>query len=152
MVLSTIKKLLSPGDGSGEKDEFTAADVKGSVTGRSFSYEGRDEYEYRHYTRAVGDINQLVENEEYSTAAKLLEWCLDYAEAEAREEQKGYGIGVVPPWYYEKLADLRKETDCVESEKEVLERYLETAESLEFKPRKKLVDRLEELEKNQEEV
>lgn len=96
------------------------------------------EFPYPHHTDAGEAARRHRRRGQSDRAEALLEWCLDYAEAEARAE---YFMDV-PPAHYEALADLYLESDRTAAAVAVLERYVEFVESIGGRPRSRMLDRL----------
>lgn len=131
-----LKRLLG---GSTETVESATA---GSVsTGADWTWDRADEYPYDHYTDAIEDIKQLKREQRHDDVIDLLEWCIDYTEAEA--EADGPVADEPAPAYYRHLTIVLRKDDSYNDEVAVLERYVSWFDDHGGQSRDELVDRLD---------
>ena len=102
-------------------------------------WERASEHPYAHHSEAAAAAEHHRDTGSHERAEALLEWCLDFAEAEARAE---YFVDV-PPAHYEALADLYRDAGRDASAVAVLERYVEFVGGIGGTPRARMVERLE---------
>lgn len=130
-----IKRLL----GSSETVEpATASRVD---TGDDWIWDRADEYDYDHYTDAIEDIKQLKREQRHDYVIALLEWCIDYTEAEAAAD--GPVASEPAPAYYRHLAIVLRKDDRYADEVAVLERYTSWFDTHGGTPDEELVARLD---------
>lgn len=136
-MFDRIRSLLS-----GSSDDSTERDESIETTQRRdrWVWDRADKYPYKHYTEAVGEINQLKRDRDHEAAEELLLWCIDYTEAEAEHGRVG---GMVAPAYYRHLAIVYRKDDRYEDEVGILERYVEVSREHGNDPDDGLVERLE---------
>lgn len=131
-----LRRLL--GGSTSTKNPSTATRVE---TGRDWEWKRADEYAYNHYTDAVEDIKQLKRERRHEEVIKLLEWCIDYTEAEAESDGP---VGSEPaPAYYRHLGVVLRKEDRYDDEVALLEHYVSWFDDHGGTPREELVDRLE---------
>lgn len=131
-----FKRLFRGGTNAG------ASSTRPSVgAGRDWEWERAGEYEYDHYTDAVEEIKQLKREERHDEVIDLLEWCIDYTEAEA--EANGSVASEPAPAYYRHLGIVLRKENRYEDEVAVLECYVSWFDDYEGTPDEDLVDRLE---------
>lgn len=131
-----IKRLFGGGTDKG------ASSTGPSVgAGSDWKWERADEYEYDHYTDAVKDIKQHKREERHDEVIDLLEWCIDYTEAEA--EADGPVASEPAPAYYRHLGIVLRKEDRYDDEVAILERYVSWFDDHGGTPDEDLVDRLE---------
>lgn len=109
--------------------------------GRGWEWDRADEYDYAHYTEAVEDIKQLKREKRNEEVIDLLEWCIDYTEAEADAE--GPVASAPAPAYYHHLGIVLRKERRYDDEVALLEHYIRWFEEHGGEPREGLVDRLE---------
>lgn len=135
-MLKSLLRALGLGTGSIKSRESTSI-----PRGHVWEWERADEYKYDHYTDAVEDIKQLKREKRHEEAIELLEWCIDYTEAESEADGP---VGSTPaPAYYRHLGIVLRKEGRYEDEVTVLERYLSWFKNNDAEPREELVDRLE---------
>jgi hypothetical protein len=110
-------------------------------TGRDWAWDRADEYDYEHYTDAVEDIKQLKREKRHDEVIDLLDWCIDYTEAEA--EADGPVASAPAPAYCRHLGIVLRKEGRYDDEVALLEHYIRWFEEHGGEPRKGLVDRLE---------
>jgi len=130
-----LRRLL----GGGATTESSSVDRV--TTGRDWEWNRTGEYDYEHYTDAVEDIKQLKREERHDDVIDLLEWCIDYTEAEA--EADGPVASAPAPAYYRHLGIVLRKEGRYDDEVALLERYTDWFEEHGGEPRDELVDRLE---------
>jgi hypothetical protein len=141
MFRQLLKKFLGDDKNTGRNNEHRR--IESEREKRRPDFEHSDEYPYDHYTGAIEDIKQLKRERRHEEAEQLLQWCIDFTEAQARREHELDGQAIVAPWYYEHLAIVYRKDDRHSEEVAVLERYVETMKDLGGSPKGKLVERLE---------
>lgn len=130
-----LRRLL----GGSSTTESSSVD-RGTI-GRRWEWGRADEYEYEHYTDAVEDIEQLKREKRHDEVIDLLEWCIDYTEAEA--EADGPVSSAPAPAYYRHLAIVFRKEGRNDDEVALLERYIDWFEEHGGEPDDELLDRLE---------
>lgn len=122
-----LRKLLSSGTNTAKSE---AASFAG---GSDWEWQRGDEYEYEHYNDAMEDIKQLKREKKHEEVIELLEWCIDYTEAEAEADDIP---GSAPaPAYYRHLGIVLRKENQYEEEVAILVH--------DGQPREELLDRLE---------
>lgn len=111
------------------------------TTSRDWEWDRADEFDHDHYTDAVENIKQLKREKRHDEVVDLLEWCIDYTEAEA--EADGPVASAPAPAYYRHLGIVLRREGRYEDEVALLERYIGWFEEHGGEPRDELVDRLE---------
>lgn len=106
-------------------------------TRRDWEWDHADE----HHSDAVEDIKQLKREKRHDEVIDLLEWCIDYTEAEA--EADGPVASAPAPAYYRHLGIVLRKEGRFDDEVALLERYIDWFEEHGGEPREGLVDRLE---------
>lgn len=135
-MFRTILRLLRGGSNQSKSNSSTTV-----RTGPDWTWERANEFGYDHYTEAVDEIEQLKREKRHDEVIELLEWCIDFTEAEAEADQP---VASFPaPAYYRHLAIVLRKEDRYEDEVAVLERYVNWFEDHGEEPRDELVDRLE---------
>lgn len=120
-----------------ETDQADTSAAGGQRDG--WQFERADEEPYEHPTEAVDDIKALKRSGRHEEAEDLLDWCLDYTEAESRHKE-----GFAPaPAYYRHLAVIYRKDDRHQDEVAVLERYVDACEAVGVEPGDELVERLD---------
>lgn len=110
-------------------------------TRRDWEWDRADEHHYEHYTDAVEDIKQLKREKRHDEVIDLLEWCIDYTEAEA--EADGPVASASAPAYYRHLGIVLRKEGRYDDEVALLERYIDWFEEHGGEPRDELVERLD---------
>lgn len=111
------------------------------TTGRGWEWDRADEYDYEHYTDAVEDVKQLKREKRHDEVIVLLEWCIDYTEAEA--EAHGPVASEPAPAYYRHLGIVLRKEGRYDEEVALLQRYIDWFKENDGDPREELVDRLQ---------
>lgn len=125
--------------GRSNRNISRTSSAKGS--GQDWRWERADEYKYEHYTEAVDDIKQLKSEKRHREVIDLLQWCIEFTEAEA--EADGPVSDVPAPAYYRHLSIVLRKEDRYDDEVAVLEQYVNWFEDRDQEPRNELVERLE---------
>lgn len=97
-----------------------------------------DKYSYDRYNDATDDIEELKRKREHDKAEKLLLWCINFAEAEAKPNQRDH-----PRWYYKHLAIIYRKENRYDDELSILQRYVSFCNSMNIEPREEITNRLE---------
>jgi hypothetical protein len=95
-------------------------------------------YPYDSYSDATDKVRQLKRKGRHDEAEELLLWCINYAEAEAKPNQRDH-----PRWYYKHLAIIYRKDDRYKDEIEILQQYISFCRNMDIKPRQVMIDRLE---------
>lgn len=135
-MLRWLRRLL---DGGTTTTESTASHRV--TTGREWDWDRADEYEYAHYTDAVDDIKQLKRDRRHDEVIELLNWCIDYTEAEA--EADAPSSDAPAPAYYRHLGIVLRKEGRYNDEVALLEDYFLSFEQHGGTSDEGLVDRLE---------
>lgn len=135
-MLSWLKRFFGGGTDTGGSSTVTPVD-----TGSDSEWERADKYPYDHYTDAIEDIKQFKREGRHDEVIDLLEWCIDYTEAEA--EADGPVESEPAPAYYRHLGIVLRKEDRYYDEVDILERYVSWFEDHGGTPREEFVERLE---------
>ncbi|AQL44729.1 hypothetical protein BV210_18440 (plasmid) [Halorientalis sp. IM1011] len=111
------------------------------TTGREWKWDRTNEYQYDHYTDAVDDIKQLKRDRRHDEVIALLNWCIDYTEAEA--EADGPISNAPAPTYYRHLGIVLRKEGRYSDEVALLEDYIDWFDQHSGTPDEGLIDRLE---------
>lgn len=143
MLRWIVRRFLGSNASRGGDQDGISGVLEQRRKARQPDFDRIDEFPYDHYTSATEDIKQFKRDRQHAEAIELLQWCIDFAEAEARHHTEIGEPSVVPPWYYKHLGIVYRKEDRYADEVAILERYMDVMDELGMSPRDELVDRLE---------